>query len=106
MRKAAGPLAVFSLPNARAVPRLGLSVGRSFGNSVRRSRIKRLLREAFRLSRHEFPRRADGTSYDLILAPRAHAELPLAAYRELLVRLVTQAHAEHERRSTRRERQP
>jgi ribonuclease P protein component len=36
------------LPGETGQARLGLSVGKRVGNSVRRSRIKRLLREAFR----------------------------------------------------------
>jgi ribonuclease P protein component len=50
-----------------AVPgaRLGLSVSRKVGGAVRRSRLKRLLREAFRLNRH---RMSEG--YDLVVYPR------------------------------------
>ena len=41
---------LFRLENNLGHPRLGLSVGRKFGNAVRRNRIKRLIREAFRLN--------------------------------------------------------
>jgi ribonuclease P protein component len=39
--------------------RLGLTVSRKVGPAVRRNRIKRLLRECFRLERELFPERAD-----------------------------------------------
>jgi len=43
----------------RSEPRLGLSVGRTSGNAVQRNRIKRLVREFFRLEREAFPLGAD-----------------------------------------------
>ena len=51
-------------------PRIGLSVSRDCGNAVRRNRWKRLLREAFRLSRQRLP-----ADLDFVVIPRA-AEPP------------------------------
>lgn len=50
---------VYVAANGLADSRLGLSVGKRVGNAVARHRIKRLIREAFRLSRHELPAGAD-----------------------------------------------
>lgn len=52
------------LPNGLAWSRLGLSVGRKFGNSVARHRFKRLVREAFRLGQHDLPQ-----GWDWVVAP-------------------------------------
>lgn len=77
-----GPLVVYARVNGKpgGVTRLGLSVGRRVGSAVERSRVKRLLREAFRLHQHELP-----SGLDLVVNVRAHRTLPLAAYARHLV---------------------
>jgi ribonuclease P protein component len=47
------PLRVVALRREGAGSRLGLSVGKKVGNAVVRNRWKRVIREAFRLNRHE-----------------------------------------------------
>lgn len=82
-RASDGFLLVFGAPNRLPWTRVGLSVSKKLGNAVRRARLKRLLREAFRLSREELP-----TGLDLILIPKPQAEAGLQDFRASLVRLV------------------
>lgn len=102
MRKSAGPLAVFLRPNDLPTPRLGLSIGRVVGGAVVRTRLKRMIREAFRLNRASIPARAEG-SYDLVVTAKPHAPLTLAQYSALLLDLITQADRDLTRRLKRRE---
>ncbi|MCC5824423.1 MAG: ribonuclease P protein component [Phycisphaerales bacterium] len=82
--KARGPLTVFMLPSDRPEHRLGLSIGRRVGNAVARVRLKRMIREAFRLDRPVYPMSGEGMGYDIIVSGRAHKPLPLNEYRRLL----------------------
>jgi ribonuclease P protein component len=79
-------LIVYVCPNALPYLRLGLSVSRKFGGAVRRNRLRRLYREAFRLTRHEMP-----TGLDLVLIPRKPDVPTLDQLKKSLPRLVRQA---------------
>lgn len=47
------------LDNESAVNRLGISVHRKIRGAVKRNRIKRIIRESFRLEREQYPQGAD-----------------------------------------------
>lgn len=100
LRKVRGPLTVFARANALTTPRLGLSIGRAVGPAVRRARLKRHLREAFRQVQHDLPRH-EGGCYDLIVGARAHDELALGEYRALLLEAARALDAESRKRVAR-----
>ena len=79
VRRVTGPLTVFSRPNDLGHWRLGLSVSRRVGIAVRRNRIKRLVREAFRLNQAGW-----AAGYDLVVVVHRHEPLMLAEYERLL----------------------
>ncbi|MFL5331427.1 MAG: ribonuclease P protein component [Gemmataceae bacterium] len=66
-------LIVYAWPNALPHNRLGLSVSRKHGGAVVRNRIRRLLREAYRLGKCTLP-----TGFDLVIVPRSGPMPPLA----------------------------
>ena len=93
VRHSRGPLTAYAVPTDRPSPRLGLSVSRRVGTAPRRNRIKRLLREAFRLMRHDFPR-----TYDIVIVVRPHEPLMLADYQRLLTGLMVKLHQDWTRK--------
>jgi len=54
--------------NRNHCPKLGITVTRKFGKSHDRNRFKRIVREAFRLSSHQF-----FTGIDILVQPRSLA---------------------------------
>jgi len=92
-RESRGPLTVYANPNDLGHPRLGMSVSRKVGIAVRRNRIRRLLREAFRLMQHDFP-----GAYDLVIVVRPHEPLMLADYQKALSGAVAKLHVTWSRR--------
>ena len=96
VKKNQGPITVFAKPNALAHPRLGLSVPKRVGSSPRRNRIKRLLRESFRLCQHDWP-----TGYDIVVVVRPHEPATLAEYQRMLFAAIRGLHTEWERRARR-----
>lgn len=80
-------LLVFAERNELGYPRFGVSVSRKHGGAVARTRLKRLLREAFRLSQHDVP-----AGLDLILIPRQQSGATLEDYRHSLVDLARKLH--------------
>jgi ribonuclease P protein component len=77
-------LVVVGIANGLAHSRIGLSVGRViWRGAVQRNRVRRIFREAFRLSRHELPQ-----GFDFVLIPaKPQLEPELAATRSELERL-------------------
>lgn len=79
-------LIVYACENGLPYCRLGLSVSRKVGAAHERNRLKRLYREAFRLTRVALP-----AGLDLVLLPRGSGKVTLAALKESLPALVRQA---------------
>ena len=74
-------LIVYACENGLPHLRLGLSVSRKNGPATHRNRLRRLYREAFRLSRPELP-----VGLDLVLIPRRPDDPPLEELKQSLKR--------------------
>lgn len=80
LRRDLGFASMLGAPNGLGHPRLGISISRRVGTAVKRNRIKRLIREAFRLSQHALP-----AGVDLILQVRPHETRTREAYQQAMV---------------------
>jgi len=70
--------------NGLGITRLGVTVTRKAGNAVKRNRIKRLIREFFRLNKSLFPQ-----GYDIVIAAKKDASyLDLRKTREELAEII------------------
>jgi ribonuclease P protein component len=65
-------LVLYTAENNCGFPRLGVSVGKSCGGAVQRNRLKRLLREVFRLSQDQIK---PGLDYLLMISPQLSKKL-------------------------------
>ncbi len=75
-------LLVFADCNTTGKTRIGLSVSRKNGNSIVRHRLRRLIREAFRLSQSEIPE-----GFDFVCIPRADTVSTVSDYQSSLLKL-------------------
>jgi ribonuclease P protein component len=71
---------IIAQPNGGDITRLGVTVSKRVGNSVKRNHMKRLIREFFRHHKHAMPK-----GYDVVIAPLHEIQAPsLSKVREEL----------------------
>lgn len=89
---------VIVAPNGLGHPRVASAVPRRYGSAVRRNRLRRLYKEAFRHEKERLP-----AGYDILCSPPRGSEVPtLPVLRGALVEVVTKAVARLEERRERR----
>lgn len=65
-RATAGRVAVRALPNIDGATRVAAIAGKTLGNAVKRNRMRRLLRAAYRMQKNDLPR---GWDFALVARP-------------------------------------
>jgi len=84
-RKSDYLLTLLALPNGLPHCRCMIAVTKRHGNAVHRNRIKRLCREAFRLTQHDLP-----PGWDLAIVPRSGPKATLERLQRSLTTLAKQ----------------
>jgi len=90
-----GVLIINAVENGLSHSRLGLSIGKIVCNAVVRNRWKRLIREAFRLSRIELP-----TGLDFVVRPQKAAVAEFEPIRRSLIALTAKIAKRVQRKPT------
>ncbi|MCH5185714.1 MAG: ribonuclease P protein component [Oscillospiraceae bacterium] len=65
-----GYVVVYTMKNRLGINRLGLTAGKVVGNAVSRNRVKRLMRESYRLMEDRLE-----TGFDIVIVSRSRAPL-------------------------------
>ncbi|MCH2147114.1 MAG: ribonuclease P protein component [Phycisphaerales bacterium] len=77
-RKTVGPLLMYTIESEFPYPRIGFSIPKRVGNAVRRNKIRRRCREAFRLMKKDLP------NIDIVLSVRPHDVFSVVEYQALI----------------------
>lgn len=64
-------IVLYTLKNRLTINRLGITVSKKFGNSVKRNRIKRLIKENYRSYKNSVK-----TGYDMVIVARRNTQMP------------------------------
>ena len=67
---AGGYVVIYAMKNRLGINRLGLTAGKTVGNAVLRNRIKRLMRESYRLMEDRL-----GVGFDIVMVARSRAPM-------------------------------
>ena len=81
-----GQLVIYVMPSTDLEGRIGFAAGKKLGGAAVRNRIKRMLREAYRLTQHELD-----PNYAIIMVGRkklidAKCDAVISAFRDLCIR--------------------
>jgi ribonuclease P protein component len=99
-RISAGPVYARYVPNGLAFTRMAVAVPTGFGKAARRNRARRLLKEAYRLNKHEMP-----GGLDIIFLPGYDwNNPPLRSLEESMLRIARVLSSEDDRRQEGRSR--